>query len=135
MSSFAELSRAMANSAASRLRKMGALAMAVDWAARAEVCERCPLRVVQGGVSYCGRPFLQKLDREDSVDGCGCPTREKAKSPGEHCPLDVRNRAAMKIGGECNCKWCAKASSQHAILLNGQIAAGGGGAADGGILG
>ena len=117
-STLAELSKAMAKSAAARLRRIGALSAADDWARRAEVCERCPLRVVQRGVSYCGQPFLQKMDREDSVDGCGCPTREKAKSPAEHCPLDVRNRPAQTVGGTCTCKWCAMASAQHPILLN-----------------
>jgi hypothetical protein len=108
----------MAKSAAASLRRMGVFVSADDWAGRAELCERCPLRVIQKGVSYCGRPFLQKIDREDSVDGCGCPTREKAKSPGEHCPLDVRNRPAENSDGKCNCKWCAKSSAQHSVLLN-----------------
>ncbi len=106
--SFAALSGAAAKSAAARLRSLGALATAPDWAARASVCERCPLRVVRTGVSYCGKPFLDQVEREPA-DGCGCPTREKAKSPDEHCPLDGRHRSAVRQEGECNCKWCVVA--------------------------
>jgi hypothetical protein len=90
------------------LRQIGAIPIAADWTSRASVCERCPMRVVRAGVSYCGTPFLQKMDRDPATDGCGCPTREKAKSPQEHCPVDERHQAAINDGG-CNCKWCAEA--------------------------
>src|SRR5918993_5352932 len=96
-SAFTTLSRAAARSAASRLRRLGLLPESVDWAQRAAVCERCHLRVVQGGISYCGRPFLEHVSRDPAHDGCGCPTRAKAKSPGEHCPLDWAHRAARQL--------------------------------------
>jgi len=105
-SRFGDISRAMAKSASARLRRMGILPTTVDWSARAAICERCPLRVIHKGVSYCGKPFLQLIDRTPSLDGCGCPTRDKAQSPDEHCPLDTRHQPAMNATGECNCKWC-----------------------------
>lgn len=77
-----------------------------DWAARAEACERCPLRVIQCGRSYCGKPFLQKVDRDPVVDGCGCPTHAKAKDPTEHCPIDRRMFPAQKNESTCSCRWC-----------------------------
>jgi hypothetical protein len=96
----------MAKAAGARLRSIGALKSSVDWTTRAAICERCPLCVRRGGVSYCGTPLLQKVDRDPSADGCGCPTRDKAKSPLEHCPLTEQNRPASTIGEICNCKWC-----------------------------
>ena len=75
--------------------------------ARAEICERCPLRVVQCGKSYCGKPYLQQIDRDPAVDGCGCPCRAKAKDPAEHCPLSTRHHPATKTATGCDCKWCA----------------------------
>jgi hypothetical protein len=108
-SSFRSISTAMAKAAAARLRGMGALRTSVDWAGRAAVCERCPLRVVRGGVSYCGTPFLHQIDRDPTIDGCGCPTRDKARAPGEHCPINDRHLAASREGGRCSCKWCALA--------------------------
>ena len=104
---FAALSRAAAKSAASRLRRLGLLSERVNWAARASVCERCPLRVVSAGVSYCGTPFLRKTDRDAALDGCGCPTVAKAKDPAEHCPMTVGHRGASSVGDACDCKWCA----------------------------
>ena len=106
---FAALSRAAAKAAAGRLRLIGVLPEAPDWARRAVVCEACPLRTVRGGVSYCGEPLLRHVGRDVAHEGCGCPTRAKAKTPGEHCPLDRANRAAAHIGGRCTCKWCAAA--------------------------
>jgi hypothetical protein len=106
-SSFAALSRAAAKHASSRLRRMGLLSLRVDWAARAEVCERCPLRVIHKKISYCGKPFLQQVDRDPTVDGCGCPVRAKARDPGEHCPLTPRHLPATTLDGTCDCKWCA----------------------------
>jgi hypothetical protein len=106
-SAFAAITKAAAKSSATRLRQMGLLPVRVDWAARAAVCERCPLRVVKCGVSYCGTPFLRMPLRDPVVDGCGCPTREKARDPKEHCPIDARYRAATHAGESCSCKWCA----------------------------
>ena len=106
---FAALSRAAAKAAGARLRRLGALSTHPQWAARAAVCERCPVRVGRAGVSYCGTPFLNRLGADverDPADGCGCPTREKARDPSEHCPLDGRHRPAARAGAACNCKWC-----------------------------
>ena len=113
---FAALSRAAAKAAGARLRRFGALPTHPAWTARAAECERCPIKVVRAGVSWCGTPFLRRLgvgksaetsDAErDPTEGCGCPTREKARSPAEHCPLDRRHRPAVRAGGACNCKWC-----------------------------
>src|SRR5258708_38824896 len=102
---FKVLSRAAAKSAASKLRRAGLLPVRVDWSQRAETCERCPLRVVRKGVSFCGRPFFEQVDRDNATDGCGCPTHEKAKDPGEHCPLNTRHQPAVS-GSNCDCKWC-----------------------------
>lgn len=104
---FAVLSRSAAKAAGARLRRMGLMAESDDWARRAVICERCPLRTVYRGVSYCGKPFLQKVDRDETIDGCGCPCQAKAKSPKEHCPLDLRNRHAVVGLDGCTCKWCA----------------------------
>jgi hypothetical protein len=84
---------------------MGLLPSRVDWMARAEICERCPLRAKEKGISYCGRPFLQQIDRDPVIDGCGCPTIAKAKDPSEHCPVNARHQPASR-GSGCNCKWC-----------------------------
>ena len=101
------LARAAAKSAGARMRRLGALPVAANWAQRAALCESCPLRVIQRGISYCGTPFLQRVDRDPAFDGCGCPCHDKAKSPQEHCPLDFDHRPARKPAGRCDCKWCA----------------------------
>lgn len=106
-SGFAALSRAAAKHASSRLRLMGLLREQADWATRASICERCPLRVIHNKRSYCGRPFLQQVDRDPAVDGCGCPIRAKAADPAEHCPLTARHLPASITDGRCNCKWCS----------------------------
>jgi hypothetical protein len=106
-SRFAALSRAAGRFAAAVVRRAGASAVHPDWARRATVCERCPMRVVAGNVSYCGQPFHRKPVRDDAQDGCGCPTRDKARSPDEHCPLTARNQAAPSGVYPCECKWCA----------------------------
>ena len=108
-SSFRAISVAVAKGAAARLRRTGALRTSVDWAARAAVCERCPLLVVRGGVSHCGTPFLRQVVRDPTVDGCGCPTRDKARSPTEHCPITDRHQPPSTVDGRCTCKWCATA--------------------------
>jgi hypothetical protein len=105
-STLAALGRAAAKSAAARLRRLGLLPEAYDWPRRAATCEACRLRIIHQTVSYCGRPFLDKINRQPAEDGCGCPTREKAKSPNEHCPLDWRNRPARVQPDGCTCKWC-----------------------------
>ncbi|HYE18087.1 MAG TPA: hypothetical protein VEA69_06570 [Tepidisphaeraceae bacterium] len=109
-SAFAALSRATARaavkSAGAIFRRIGGSAVHPDWSNRAARCERCPLRVVSGTASYCGRPFHHQPSR-DVTDGCGCPTREKARDPGEHCPLTVLNQPATVRAGRCDCKWCA----------------------------
>jgi hypothetical protein len=104
--SFSTLSRAAARAAGARLRSAGVLRREIDWAGRASACERCPLRVVHRGKSYCGTPFLLKPQRDPRVDGCGCPTLDKAKDPGEHCPFNTAMRPALQDKGLCNCKWC-----------------------------
>jgi len=105
-STFRILSRAAAKAASARLRALGANRVQPDWARRAETCERCPLRVVRRGVSYCGRPLLERVARDKHLEGCGCPTVAKAKTPGEHCPLNTRHRPAT-TDTTCDCKWCA----------------------------
>lgn len=88
------------------MRSMGLLPAKVDWIARQRVCATCPLLVVHNKASYCGRPFLQKIDRDPVSDGCGCPTRAKAQDPNEHCPITSRYLASHRDGATCNCKWC-----------------------------
>jgi len=110
---FATLSRAAAKSAASQLRRIQFLPVEPSWSRRAAICERCPMRVVHRGISYCGRPFTHQIARESSVDGCGCPTKDKAKSADEHCPLALNHRPATKMGGHCNCKWCIAAGRSN----------------------
>jgi hypothetical protein len=100
------LSRAAARFAFSIVRRAGSSAIHPDWTTRAEICERCPLRVVVGCVSYCGQPMYRKPYRDESIDGCGCPTREKAKSPDEHCPLTASHLPPIQEPARCNCKWC-----------------------------
>jgi len=103
---WATISRAAAKSAGDRLRRLGAAATHASWPVRAGVCEMCPIRVVRGGVSYCGKPFLSQIAREPE-EGCGCPVNAKAKDPKEHCPLDNRHRRSGYRDGKCTCKWCS----------------------------
>lgn len=103
---FATLSRAAAKSAASRLRKVGVLRTQANWAARAAVCRDCPLRAVVNGVPHCGKPLLRQIHRSPA-DGCGCPIEAKARTPGEHCPLNgVADPSTVTADG-CDCRWCA----------------------------
>jgi hypothetical protein len=105
-SGFGAISRAAGKYASAIVRRAGTGAVHPDWAARAVVCEQCPLRVVAGKVSYCGRPFHRMPVRDDAQDGCGCPTRDKARDPDEHCPLTVRNLPSQAGASPCDCKWC-----------------------------
>jgi len=100
------LLEALGKFASARLRQVGAMRVHPRWEARAAVCERCPLRVIRCGVSYCGNPLLRQIEREPAVDGCGCPCHDKAKGPDEHCPINSRHQAAEQVHGECSCKWC-----------------------------
>ena len=97
------LSRAGVKRARSWLR--AADAVHPEWQARAELCQRCPLVVVQCGKSYCGKPLLRQLERHEPTDGCGCPVSLKARDPKEHCP---RNRSweASSKDEQCDCVWC-----------------------------
>ncbi|HTL30136.1 MAG TPA: hypothetical protein VL282_12980, partial [Tepidisphaeraceae bacterium] len=58
---------------------------------------------------YCGKPFLKQMARDEVSEGCGCPTREKAQAPEEHCPIDPRHERAVQSNGSCTCKWCTQA--------------------------
>lgn len=107
------LSRAAAKSAGAKLRQLGLTGTHSDWASRAEICERCPKRVVACGISYCGNPFLKQPVRDIVTDGCGCPTHAKAKDPAEHCPITQQLEAATKHGQSCDCKWCIAAAKTH----------------------
>jgi hypothetical protein len=106
-SGFAPLARAAAKSAAARLRRLGIALVHPRWEQRAAICERCPMRVIHRGSSYCGTPFLRQVERDPAVDGCGCPTVEKARSPAEHCPLTPRHLPAAQLARGCTCRWCA----------------------------
>ncbi|MGC4032284.1 MAG: hypothetical protein QM754_11245 [Tepidisphaeraceae bacterium] len=75
------LARAAGKAATSKLRLAGFVPEANDWAAKAEICERCPLRVVKCTVSYCGQPLLRNLVRDPVTDGCGCPTLRQGERP------------------------------------------------------
>jgi hypothetical protein len=110
-SGFVSLTRAAARFAGAIARRAGAGSVHPDWAARAALCERCPIRVGVGRVSYCGQPLHRKPNRDQADDGCGCPTREKARDPSEHCPLNGAHRAAQTHPDRCDCKWCASTAA------------------------
>ncbi len=103
--SFRSITAAMAKAASSRLRDLGATRIAPDSLARQQICARCPMHIVHSGIAYCGTPFLRKIDRDPVTDGCGCPIKDKARSPDEHCPIDARYQPPTS-GPHCNCKWC-----------------------------
>jgi hypothetical protein len=103
----ATLSRAAAKAVSARIRNLGLAPVARDWAARAQLCERCPMRTIRDNVSYCGTPLLNDIRRVPAIHGCGCPTGAKARDPHEHCPLDASHAPASRIDDACNCKWCA----------------------------
>lgn len=100
------LSRAAVKAAGARLRRLGLGGTAPQWADRAALCERCSLRIISRGISYCGVPFTEMIQRDPATDGCGCPTKAKAQDPDEHCPLDRRNLPVLVTNGRCACKWC-----------------------------
>lgn len=78
------------------------------WADRAATCARCPLNVVRCGKSYCGKPLLSQLDRDEATQGCGCPIHLKARDPAEHCPRTARFAASSRLDpARCDCLWCA----------------------------
>jgi len=112
---------ALGKFATARLRQVGALRDYPHWEARAAVCERCPLRVIRCGVSYCGTPLLRQIDRDPTIDGCGCPCHDKAKSAAEHCPIDGHHQAAVRHNGECSCKWCEAKNSKSETRMTNQI--------------
>jgi hypothetical protein len=115
------LLEALGKFASARLRQVGALRVHPQWQARATICERCALRVVRCNISYCGNPLLQQIDRDPALDGCGCPCRDKAKSPSEHCPIDSRYHAAQNHGESCSCKWCeAEENSKSELVVMNQ---------------
>lgn len=103
---FKTLSRAAAKAAGEKLRRMKVLRISQDWVRRAEICERCPLRVTHQGISYCGSPLLRKVMRDPAIDGCGCPTHAKARDPNEHCPLNRYYQPSTNDGETCDCRWC-----------------------------
>ncbi|HQY89681.1 MAG TPA: hypothetical protein PK402_13595 [Tepidisphaeraceae bacterium] len=93
--------------ASSVFRSVGVGANHPQWEARAEICQRCPLLHVKCGKTYCGRPFLQQIEREEATEGCGCPVNAKAKDPTEHCPRNAQWEASSKTqAGSCDCVWC-----------------------------
>lgn len=98
--------KALVKGAGAIFRRINGTGNHPRWAERAAVCEKCPNRVVSGTASYCGKPFLNQINRDPVIDGCGCPTREKAKDPTEHCPINTRHQAAIESPA-CDCKWCA----------------------------
>lgn len=103
---FALLSRAAAKSAGARLRRAGILRTDPLSAGRLQQCEACSLRVVADGVAHCGKPLLKQI-RRPADQGCGCPVEDKARRPGEHCPITLSGRPRNERG-ICDCKWCER---------------------------
>jgi hypothetical protein len=109
------LSIAGAKRARSALRGAGVGKHHAGWADRAAACARCPLSVVVCGKSYCGKPLLRQLDRDEPTQGCGCPIRLKAQDPAEHCPRTFRYEPSSKgDAATCDCVWCVAARSAAA---------------------
>lgn len=106
-----QLTRAGVKKLGSAIRGVGMLREHPDWQARAEICTRCPLGVVENRRAYCGKPFLSKIEREEATEGCGCPIYDKAKDPAEHCPRNRLFEASTK-SGECDCTWCVALRTQ-----------------------
>jgi hypothetical protein len=109
----ATLSRAARNFAVAVARRAGVGSIHPQWTVRAEICERCPLRVAVGKISYCGQPAYRKPLRDEAEEGCGCPTRDKAKDPDQHCPITPSHRPANHEEA-CDCKWCTLCNAPHA---------------------
>jgi hypothetical protein len=108
---FRTLAGALRRYAGARLRRAGMGNVYRHWERRAAICERCPMRVIRCGVSYCGNPLLEQIDRDPATEGCGCPCHDKAQSPTEHCPIDSRHQAAQRAQTGCTCKWCQAAEA------------------------
>lgn len=80
------------------------------WVQRASVCQTCPLCVVKCGKSYCGKPFLNQIERDEPTEGCGCPVVPKAKDPTEHCPRNAHFEPSSK-SESCDCIWCTRTAN------------------------
>jgi hypothetical protein len=101
-------SKAAAKYARARLRDARLLQVAPHAAVRLEVCRTCPLRVTHRGTDYCGRPMWQRGVRDPLAQpGCGCPIRNKAEDPDEHCPL-----TSTSTNHACACRWCTAAAAR-----------------------
>lgn len=101
-----QMSRAAFKAIRSQFRRLRLAPVDPRWPAKAEICLRCPLRVIEGKTVYCGKPYLHKPDRVDALDGCGCPVNAKAKDRTEHCPINWQHTAAAQPPRRCDCKWC-----------------------------
>jgi hypothetical protein len=100
------LSRAAYKRSMAVLRSLRAATEHPRWTERAELCARCPVAVTgKRGVVYCGKPFLQQLHRAPH-EGCGCPVADKARDPGEHCPVNLTLDGRIVAMGVCDCRWC-----------------------------
>jgi hypothetical protein len=103
-----KLTNAAYKASRARLRAIGMGRTHPQWAERATICETCPLRIIEKKVSYCGRPFLHDIDRDPTINGCGCPTIPKAQDLTEHCPLNRQHLPANTTSLTCDCKWCTQ---------------------------
>ena len=101
------LSQAGVKRAQSVFRNVGIGREHPHWQARAEICARCPMCVVERHRAYCGKPFLKQIERDEATQGCGCPVIDKAKDPQEHCPRDLQfNASSHNDAHTCDCAWC-----------------------------
>lgn len=99
------LSQAGVKRLRSVFRDVGVGSVHPHWQARAEICATCPLCVVDRKHTYCGKPLLRQVERDEATEGCGCPILAKARDPAEHCP---RNRlfGPSTKDERCDCMWC-----------------------------
>lgn len=101
------LSQAGVKRAASVFRSVGVGSIHPQWQARVDLCATCPLLVVSDRKTFCGRPLLRQIQRDEATEGCGCPIMLKAKDPTEHCPRDrVYMPATQTDADTCTCTWC-----------------------------